>query len=644
MKDQAGRRRARRLAIGTAVVLALAGMNGPWLYRFGTAQYHHYKINRPEYKAENGHWDIIEFPPEYRQDTIHAALLHTGKVLLVAGSGNNQENFDKKKFDTRIWDPVKGTIKKIPTPNDLFCTGHTQLANGNLLIAGGTKQYEKLKGDVKKAGGVMILYNENPDKPITLPAGTRFTGRQNGKTFVSQDPVLVPRATKVFDKTGKWLRNNPGYGRVYVEAQAEGSQYETGTQDNYRIQGLTGTDARNTYGIAQKLALDKKDFEGIKDAYEFDPVAERYIKVDPMNEARWYPTLTTLSDGRILSVSGLDDIGQLVPGKNEIFDPKTRKWTYTRTVRQFPTYPALFLMQNGKIFYSGSNAGYGPDNVGRQPGIWDVDTNTFTKLPGLSDANMMETSGTVLLPPAQNEKFMVIGGGGVGESKLSSKRTRLIDLKAKKPVFVDGPELEKGTRYPQSSVLPDDTVLVSGGSEDYRGRSDSDILQARLYHPDSNSFTRVADPLVGRNYHSGSILLPDGRVMFFGSDSLYGDKANTKPGTFEQRIEIYTPPYLYRDARPTLGGGPRTIARGASGTFTSDHAASLKKARLIRPSASTHVTDVDQRSIALDFKTAGNRITVTVPKNRNLVQSGWYMLFVDDDQGTPSKAQWVRVP
>ncbi|MFF7351776.1 galactose oxidase-like domain-containing protein [Streptomyces filipinensis] len=645
MKDQAGRRRARRLAIGTAVVLALAGMNGPWVYRFGTAQYHQYKINRPEYKAGNGHWDIIEFPPEYRQDTIHAALLHTGKVLLVAGSGNNQDNFDKKKFDTRIWDPVKGTIKKIPTPNDLFCTGHTQLASGNLLIAGGTKRYEKLKGDVTKAGGLMIVHNENPDKPITLPAGTRFTGRTNGRTFVSKDPVLVPRAKKVFDPgTGAWLRNDPGLGRIYVEAQRSGTRYETGTQDNYRIQGLTGTDARNTYGIAQKLALDKKDFQGIRDAYEFDPVAERYIKVDPMNEARWYPTLTTLSDGRILSVSGLDDIGQLVPGKNEIFDPTTKKWTYTKKIRQFPTYPALFLMQNGKIFYSGSNAGYGPDDVGRDPGIWDVGTNKFTRLPGLSDPNMMETSGTVLLPPAQNEKFMVIGGGGVGESELSSRKTRLIDLKAKAPRFVDGPELEKGTRYPQSSILPDDTVLVSGGSEDYRGRGDSDILQARLYHPDSNSFTQVADPLVGRNYHSGSILLPDGRVMFFGSDSLYADKANTRPGKFEQRIEIYTPPYLYRDSRPTLSGGPQTIARGASGTFTSKHAAGIKKVRLIRPSASTHVTDVDQRSIALDFRTAGDRVTVTVPKDRNLVQSGWYMLFVDDDQGTPSTAQWVRVP
>ncbi|MEU2551135.1 kelch motif-containing protein [Streptomyces sp. NPDC013313] len=645
MKDQAGRRRARRLAIGTAVVVALAGMNGPWLYRFGTEQYHQYKIDKPEYKASNGKWDIVEFPPEYRQDTIHAALLHTGKVLLVAGSGNNQDNFDKKQFDTRIWDPVKDTIKKVPTPTDLFCTGHTQLANGNLLIAGGTKRYEKLKGDVTKAGGLMIVHNENPDKPITLPAGTRFTGRSNGKTFVSKDPVLVPRAKKVFDPaTGAFLRNDPGLGRIYVEAQRSGTEYETGTQDNYRIQGLDGADARNTYGIAQKLALDKKDFQGIRDAYEFDPVAERYIKVDPMNEARWYPTLTTLSDGKVLSVSGLDDIGQLVPGKNEVFDPKTKKWTYTGKIRQFPTYPALFLMQNGKIFYSGSNAGYGPDDVGRDPGVWDVATNKFTKLPGLSDADRMETSGTVLLPPAQDERFLVIGGGGVGESKLSSRKTRLIDLKAKNPRFVDGPELEKGTRYPQSSVLPDDTVLVSGGSEDYRGRGDSDILQARLYHPDSNSFTEVADPLVGRDYHSGSILLPDGRVMFFGSDPLYADAADTRPGRFEQRIEIYTPPYLYRGSRPSLSGGPRTIARGASGTFTSAQASGIKKVRLIRPSASTHVTDVDQRSIALDFTTSGDKITVTVPKNRNLVQSGWYMLFVDDGRGTPSKAQWVKVP
>ena len=56
------RRTARRLAIGAAVVAALAGMNGPALYRFGSEQYHEYKINKPEYKAENGHWDVLDVP------------------------------------------------------------------------------------------------------------------------------------------------------------------------------------------------------------------------------------------------------------------------------------------------------------------------------------------------------------------------------------------------------------------------------------------------------------------------------------------------------------------------------------------------------------------------------------------------------
>lgn len=282
--------------------------------------------------------------------------------------------------------------------------------------------------------------------------GTRFTGKGNGKSFVSKDPVLVEKATKVFDKeTGAFVRNEPGLGRIYVEAQKSGAKYETGTEDNYRISGLSGSDSRNVYGIAQKLALDKKDFQGIKEAYEFDPVAEKYISVDPMNEARWYPTLTTLEDGKVLSLSGLDEIGQIVPGKDEIYDPETKKWEYTGIVRKFPTYPAVFLMNNGKLFYSGSNAGYGPADVGRDPGVWDLESNTFEKIPGLSDPDKMETSATVRLPPAQDEKYMVIGGGGVGESEKSSEKSRLVDLTKDDPRFTDGASLSEGTRYLSAS-------------------------------------------------------------------------------------------------------------------------------------------------------------------------------------------------
>ncbi|MGI5355402.1 galactose oxidase-like domain-containing protein [Streptomyces sp. CA-252508] len=639
------RNRARRILIGTAVVAVVAGFNGPALYRYGSEKYHDYTINKPEYKAANGHWDFLDVPSEFRINTIHAALLHTGKVLLVAGSGNNQKNFDANKFESVLWDPATNKFKMIPTPKDMFCAGHTQLPDGKLLIAGGTKRYEKLKGDVTKAGGLMIVHNEDPDKPITLPAGTKFTGKANGKTFVSKDPILVEKAEKVFDKaTGRFLRTQPGLGRIYVEAEESGKEFETGTEDNYKVVGLKGKDARNVYGMAQKLALDKKDFQGIKDAFEFDPVAEKYIKVDPMNEARWYPTLTTLKDGKVLALSGLDEIGQIVPGKDEIYDPKTKKWEYTGIERRFPTYPAIFLMDNGKLFYSGSNAGYGPADVGRDPGVWDLETNKFKKIPGLSDADRMETSATVMLPPAQDQRFMVIGGGGVGESQDSSEKSRLVDLKDPDPRFKDGASLDRGTRYPSASLMPDDTVLVTGGSEDYRGRGDSNVLEARTYDPKTGTYTRVADPQVGRNYHSGSVLLPDGRVMIFGSDSLFADKANTKPGVFEQRIEIYTPPYLFRDSRPKVTGGPETIKRGQSGVFTTPDAARIKTAKLMRPSAVTHVTDVDQRSIALEMKKTADGIQVTVPKNRALVPSGWYMLFVTDDKGTPSEAVWVEVP
>ncbi|NGN67091.1 DUF1929 domain-containing protein [Streptomyces sp. A7024] len=639
-------RRTRRLAVGAAVIIVVGAVNAPWLYRFGTDKYHTWNINRPEYKADNGHWEAVDVPEQYKINTIHAALLHTGKVLLVAGSGNNAKNFDAKTFRTVLWDPAKNTFKNIKTPVDLFCAGHTQLPDGKLLVAGGTQRYEKLKGDVKKAGGLMIVHNENPDKPITLKAGTRFTGKKNGKTFEAHESLNIPRAKKkVNPATGK-VTVTASTGRVYVEALKRGQKYETGTEDNYKISGLAGADARNTYGIAQKLSFDKKDFQGIKDSFEFDPKAERYIRVDPMNEARWYPTLTSLQDGKVLSVSGLDEIGQVVPGKNEIYNPATKSWKYLPKTRFFPTYPALFLAGQNKIFYSGSNAGYGPADKGRVPGLWDLKSNKFSKIPGMTDSDALETSMSVLLPPAQNQKYMVLGGGGVGESEKATADRRLVDLKADKPRFTDGPPLYEKARYPSSVILPDDTVLTTNGSGDYRGRSDSNVLKSEIYDPKANTAKPAADPLVGRNYHSGGLLLPDGRVMTFGSDSLYSDKANTKPGKFEQQIDIYRPPYMFHGKRPTISsaGAKDRVQLGGSATYKTSNPSKIEKVRLLRPGAFTHVTDVEQRSIAVDFKRTQDGITITLPKDPSLLTPGWYMLNVVDKKGTPSEAVWLYVP
>ena len=167
--------------------------------------------------------------------------------------------------------------------------------------------------------------------------------------------------------------------------------------------------------------------------------------------------------------------------------------------------------------------------------------------------------------------------------------------------------LPEGTRYPNLTTLPDDSMLISNGSRDYRGKGNSNNHNARLYRPQTNTLDYAADPQVGRNYHSASMLLPDGRVMVVGSDPLFDDAAGTIPGTFEQRIEIYTPPYLFRGAQPTVGEAPTTLALGRTAEVPTPDAARITSARLMAPMASTHVTDVGQRSIALDMTKTRHR-------------------------------------
>ncbi|MFJ9432129.1 galactose oxidase-like domain-containing protein [Streptomyces sp. NPDC101490] len=643
----------KKTLVGSCAVVVLAALNAPAAVSFASERYHAYKIAQPGYQRQYGSWAEVEVPAGFRINAIHAALLHTGKVLLIAGSGNNQKNFDAGTFETILWDPVKNTFKKIPTPVDFFCSGHTQLPDGRLLVAGGTARYEVLDGGVKKAGGGMRVKNENPDKAVTLKKGTVFRS-PSGVEYVSKFDVTVPKAKSEFEisyfKSGRmkpWeTKITAAEARVFVEARKEGPGALTTEAAQYEVVGLKGRDADDVYGLAQKLTTEKQDFQGIKAAYEFDPRAEKYIPVAPMKDARWYPTLVGLKDGKVLAVSGLNDVGDVVPGDNEIYDPTTKKWS-KGPFRYFPTYPSLFLTKGGKLLYTGSNAGYGPAGKGREPGLWDLEKNSFTKLGGLSDPDQLETSASLLLPPAQHQKVMVLGGGGVGESPRSTARTSVVDLSKDSPVFTDGPSLPQGTRYLSSVLMPDDTVFTSGGSEEYRGRSGSDILKAQFYDPRTNAFTEAAEPTVGRNYHSEALLLPDGRVATFGSDPLFDDKDNTRLGTFEQRIEVFTPPFLHRAGanRPVLGEGPRELDQNGRATFKTRDGGRITKARLMRPSAVTHTTDVEQRSIELGLVKGrdGTTVTVDVPDDRTLVPPGWYMLFVTDTDGIPSEARWIQV-
>ena len=432
----------------------------------------------------------------------------------------------------------------------------------------------------------------------------------------------MPRAKKVFDPDDRQVpaqRARASAGSTSRRSRS-GKKYETGTQDNYRVQGLTGADARNTYGIAAEARPRQEGLPGHQGRLRVRPGRREVHQGRPDERGPLVPDADhPAATARSSAVSGLDEIGQLVPGKNEIYDPKTKKWTYTEGRPAVPDLPGdLPDAERQALLLAASNAGYGPDDVGRDPGIWDLKTNKFTKLPGLSDPKLLETAGDGAAAARAGREVH-------GDRRRRGRRVRAVQqrrpgsstCKADDPKFVDGPTLEKGTRYPQRSILPDDTVLISGGSRGLpRAR--------RLQHPPGADLRREDERLQAGRRPAGGPQLPLGL-----------DPAARRPGdVLRLRLALrrqgqhqagHRSSSASRSTRrrtctgtrgPTLSGRAEDASRAAaSATFTTRSTpSSIKTARLIRPSASTHVTDVDQRSIALDFKKTKDGITVTVPE------------------------------
>jgi hypothetical protein len=644
-------RRRRRLRIqavvGLLLLAALLVVNGPPVFSFAKSTYLNWKINTASYKREYGHWTNLDIPADRQINAVHAVMLNTGKVLIMAGSGNNIGNFRAGRFVSEVFNPANNTFKEIKTPYDMFCSGHIILPDGNVLIAGGTARYEVLADQVRYAAGVMTVVNRSTTRRLVLPVGTTFESPID-QLYRSTNPVSIPPARVVRQRAhGKVVQYvQPSYTPDWVKAERPGTGSVSNANRDYTILGAPAAVASDLQASSFAINRAEQNFWGSRKSYVFNIHTETYQRVSDMNLARWYPTLVGLKDGNVLAVSGLDQFGQIITGHSEEFNLKTQRWALQPKLQHsFPTYPALFLMPNGDLFFTGASTGYGPDKWSwRKPGIWNPNTNAFRPVAaGLQDPNMMETAGSIILPPAQDQRYAIIGGGGVGESQLSTGRIDVVDLNSKDPRWHPDGRLPTGTRYPEVVITPDDGVVISGGSKYYRGMHGSDLMTALMWMPNTGTISDLADPLVGRDYHSEGLLLPDGRILTLGGNPLFGDKQDTEPQIFHRQISIYSPPYLYQGPRPKLTGGPSRLQRGQTGTFTTPGSGSIVKARLMHPSAVTHVTDVQQRSIALTIKHEPGAVALTIPTGAGLVPSGWYMLFVDNRRGVPSVARWVKI-
>lgn len=647
-KEEKHARRVRCAQIvGATLVIGLLGIPTSQVAVGGYSDWSHDQlINSVEYKAEHGHWDLVEIPEDMQINAIHSVMLPTGDVLLIAGSGNDRQNFEAGTFESLVYSPETGKTELIETPEDLFCAGHAHLSNGNLLIAGGTQGYEILPEDLEQAGGYLTLRNESPDKEFFVPEGTEVIGGESGKSYQTDADITVPPAWK----DPETFEVSPTDRNIFVESVDPGEEGVWEQNDHYVVVGFSGQDAEDLHGFAPSMGMEKKEYQGIDSAYEFNPWTREYIEVDPMHYARWYPTLTSMADGHVIALSGLDGAGQVLDGQTEVYDPETKEWTERDDLRQyFPTYPAVFqTAEEGVLFSAGPSTGWGPHDEGRDPGFWNLGDNSFTHVEGLRDPELLETGAAGWLGPVNEQQLIVVGGGGIGEDPEVTGRIDVIDLDSENPAFIPLESLPQGTRYPNLVTLPTGDVFITNGAGGYRGRGASDILKSYLLDQQEGTLTALADPLVGRNYHSTALLLPNGQILVAGSDPLFEDEEDTIPGKFEKRIEIFTPPYLFREdgepvERPVITKAPTEISRGEPFGVTIEGSEDVQHVRLIYPGAVTHVTDTNQRLVDLDFDLTEGGVTATVPDNPALNPPAHYMLVVIDSSGVPSEAAWVQV-
>jgi hypothetical protein len=403
----------------------------------------------------------------------------------------------------QLWDPSTGAFTELPVSTNIFCAGHTFLADGRLLVAGG---------------------------------------------HISEDHGLP--ATTLFNfATGAWTQ------------------------------------------------------------------------AAPMATGRWYPTTTTLPDGRVLVMAGGDQNG-LPASVPEIWDGTS--WTSLDAAdRVLPYYPRAFVAPNGKIFYAGEL---------QQSSYLDVSTGTWTPVAA-SLYGDREYGSAVMYRPG---KVLIVGGSGT-PSGPPTATAETIDLADASPAWHFTGSMASARRQFNVTLLPDGRVVATGGTS-APGFTDpvGAVHAAEAWDPATGQWTTWASNAVNRVYHSTTILLPDGRLLHAGS----GD------GGFLPRElsgELFSPPYVFHGPRPAIASAPAVVTYAERFFMETPDAGTVVAASWVRLSSVTHAFDQNQRYVPLDLERTPGGVTVTAPVNPNVAPPGHYMVFLLNGDGVPSVAKIVQV-
>jgi Concanavalin A-like lectin/glucanases superfamily/Galactose oxidase-like, Early set domain/Bacterial Ig domain len=373
-------------------------------------------------------------------------------------------------------------------------------------------------------------------------------------------------------------------------------------------------------------------YAGISDGTIFDWQTNAWSRTPNMARSRWYPTVTTLADGRLLVLSG-DNVTRDVPGQTppftnpsdtlpEVYDPAANAWTQlSGAQRRIPLYPFMFVLPDGRVVDAG------PDTQTR---VLNLTTQTWTSIA----TSPIDGHSAVMYRPGRILKSGTWADPDFDNLAVTN-RAVVLDATQPSPTWREVAPMAFRRTYHTLTVLPDGTVLASGGSTTSDGTILANgVVPAEMWDPDAETWSNLAAMQVPRLYHSTSLLLPDGRVLVAGGGRASG-------ATNQMSAEIFSPPYLFKGSRPAISSTQSGLTYGNQFTISTPDAGRIRGVNLLRLGSVTHSFDMNQRFVPLTFTSTQGHLQVDAPATGAIAPPGYYMLFIVDDAGVPSVATFV---
>lgn len=389
----------------------------------------------------------------------------------------------------------------------------------------------------------------------------------------------------------------------------------------------------------------------------YNPTTNEFTKAPDLLVARGYQSGATISDGRVFTIGGAYS-GPRSGKDGEVYCPKSNSWKALPGAKVGPmltkdhegiwredNHAWLFSWKNQSIFQAGPSKAMN----------WYSAIGDGDQVPaGTRDTADAMCGIFVMYEPG---KIFTAGGSQDYTNSDANNRAHIITLGeyGKAPAVERAPDMNYPRGFSNAVVLPDGTVLVTGGQRRSLVFTDTDgILQTELFNPATKTWSILASQAVPRNYHSVSILLPDGRV-FVGGGGLCWTAGGVGASTVNCNKlvdhadgQTFSPPYLFNAdgsnaARPTISGlGASTVRVGGQLKITTSTA--NPKFVLVRIGTVTHSVNTDQRRVPLTSVTrSGSQYTATLPDDSGILIPGHYYLFAINAAGVPSIAQTVKI-